>query len=224
MSAKENASSQASLNYDAHNNLSSFTDERNANDTYSYNTGTNKHQLKTAESSSSGVKYNYSYNTNGTLKAQEITNASEAATIRTGIQYTSASGGIAAGAYVLSENDQHGHSTTYDYNLTTGRLNSVTDPMGNTTSYSYNANNGLMQSVSNGAQTVSYTYNTQNTRLNSISRNGMTYNFVYDGFGNVTSTKVGTTTLVTNTYQPNNGNLLSSTYGNNLTVCQQKDP
>ena len=41
-----------------------------------------------------------------------------------------------------------------------------------------------------------------------------TYSFAYDSFGNVTSMKVGTRTLASYQYGPNNGLLLSQTYGN----------
>ena len=41
-----------------------------------------------------------------------------------------------------------------------------------------------------------------------------TYSFVYDSFGNVTSMKVGSRTLASYQYGPNNGLLLSQTYGN----------
>ena len=214
VSAIENAQKTSALNYDDNNNLSSFTDERAAQYTYTYSTTGNKHRLLTAVSKTTGVKYAYSYYSNGNVKAQEISNSSGSAVIRTGTIYTAESGNIKAGAYVLKENDQHGNSTTYDYNLKNGRLNSVTDALGNTTSYVYDNNSGVVKSVSSGGKTVSYGYDSTNTKLTQITHNGFNYNFLYDAFGNTTQTKVGSQVLMTNTYQANNGSLIKSTYGN----------
>ncbi len=215
VSATENAQKNSTLGYDANDNLSSFTDERGENYTYTYSTSGNKHRLLSAVSAKTGVKYSYSYYDNGNLKAQEIVNAAGIA-IRTGINYTDAdtSLGIAEGAYVRKENDEHGYSTVYEYNLKSGLLNSVTDAEGNKTTYTYDANNDLLKSVSLGGKTVSYNYNTAGTRLASIGHNGFTYGFEYDTFGNTAKTKVNSTALMTNTYQGVNGNLIKSTYGN----------
>ena len=215
VSATENAQKNSTLGYDANDNLSSFTDERGENYTYTYSTSGNKHRLLSAVSAKTGVKYSYSYYDNGNLKAQQIENATGYA-IRTGINYTEADTnlGIAEGAYVRKENDQHGYSTVYEYNLKSGLLNSVTDAEGNKTTYTYDANNDLLKSVSLGGKTVSYNYNTAGTRLASIGHNGFTYGFEYDAFGNTTKTKINSTALMTNTYQGVNGNLIKSTYGN----------
>ncbi len=214
ISATEKGERNSALSYDANNNLKSFTDERAAQYTYTYSTSGNKHQLTSAVNNATGVKYAYSYYSNGNVKAQEISNKSGSAVIRTGINYTAESGNIKAGAYVLKENDQHGNSTTYDYNLKNGRLNSVTDALGNKTSYVYDNNSGVVKSVSSGGKTVSYSYDSTNTKLKQITHNGFNYSFAYDAFGNITQTKVGNQALMTNTYQANNGSLLKSTYGN----------
>lgn len=216
VSATENAEKTSALSYDSNDNLSSFTDEKNSQYTYTYATSGNKHRLLSAKSNTSGITYAYTYYSNGTLKAQEVKNSSTSKIIRTGYTYTAAdsSKGIAEGAYVQKENDQHGNSTTYNYDLLTGRVNSVKDANGNTTTYTYNANNGLVTSVTSGGKTVNYAYNSAGTQLKSITHNGFNYNFVYDAFGNVTQTKVGSNVLMTNTYQSGNGNLIRSTYGN----------
>ena len=61
-------------------------------------------------------------------------------------------------------------------------------------------------------------YNYTEGMLSSIVRSAdnvnQTYSFVYDSFGNVTSMKVGSRTLASYQYGPNNGLLLSQTYGN----------
>ena len=113
-----------------------------------------------------------------------------------------------------TETDQHGYATTYSYNLKNGRLNSVTDREGNCTSYTYDNASGAVKSVSSAGKTVSYGYDSTDTKLSKITHNGFAYNFEYDAFGKVTKTKVDNVTLMTNTYQANNGNLTKSTYGN----------
>lgn len=220
VSATENAAKSSALSYDSNDNLESFTDEKNSHYTYDYATSGNKHRLLSAKSNTSGITYAYSYYDNGTLKAQEITNDSTSKIIRTGYTYTEADSesGIAAGAYVKKERDQHKHDTTYDYDLLSGRVESVEDANGNVTEYEYYEDNGLVKSVTSGGKTVSYDYNNAGTQLKSITHNGFKYNFVYDNFGNITQTKVGSAVLMTNTYQAKNGNLTKSTYGNGDTV------
>lgn len=137
-------------------------------------------------------------------------------TIRTGYVYTEADSesGVAEGAYVLKDRDQHGYNTVYSYDYKTGRVNSVTDPENNVTSYTYNADNGLVTSVKSGDKTVNYSYNSFGTKLTGIEHNGFDYSFVYDNFGNVTQTKIEDQVLMENEYQTGNGNLIKSTYGN----------
>ncbi len=220
VSATENAAKSSALSYDSNDNLESFTDEKNSHYTYDYAETGNKHRLLSAKSNTSGITYAYSYYDNGTLKAQEIKNDKTSKIIRTGYTYTEADSesGIAAGAYVKKERDQHKHDTTYTYDLLSGHVESVEDANGNVTEYKYYEENGLIKSVSSGGKTVSYDYNDAGTRLASITHNGFDYNFVYDVFGNVTQTKVGSAVLMTNTYQAKNGNLTMSTYGNGDTV------
>ena len=54
--------------------------------------------------------------------------------------------------------------------------------------------------------------------LSGITTPSTAYTFTYDAFGNPLKTTAGGRTLVTNTYQDNNGNLASAQYGNGLTV------
>ncbi|MEE1320646.1 MAG: DNRLRE domain-containing protein, partial [Acutalibacteraceae bacterium] len=217
ISASENAEKNTNLSYDANDNLKSFTDERNAQYEYKYAETGNKHRLLSATNKASGVKYAYSYYGSGTgnnLKAQEIVSGSGNYIIRTSTVYTDAENGIASGAYVRRESNQHGYSTYYNYNKQSGLLMSVTDAEDNRTEYDYDENNGNITSVTAGGKTVGYTYDSSKTKLTQITHNGFNYGFTYDAFGNILSTKVGSQPLMTNEYQANNGKLTKSTYGN----------
>ena len=74
--------------------------------------------------------------------------------------------------------------------------------------------------VTSGNSTVSYDY--AGTRLNKIifgtGENSESYSFTYDSFGNVLSTKVGSTALSQSTYGANNGLLQKTQYGNGDSV------
>ena len=81
-----------------------------------------------------------------------------------------------------------------------------------------------MKKVATGGSEVSYAYNDKG-QLTSIKSPGSspTYNFVYDKWGNNTEVKVGSQTLVTNTYKSNNGLLTQQKYGNEFTVGHNYD-
>ena len=81
-----------------------------------------------------------------------------------------------------------------------------------------------MKTVTSSGSTVTYTYKT-NGQLTSIQSPGSspTYNFVYDKWGNNTEVKVGSQTLVTNTYKSNNGLLTQQEYGNGFKVGHNYD-
>lgn len=90
-----------------------------------------------------------------------------------------------------------------------------------TVNYTCKPNTGIVTGVSSivtgidGTQkTISNTYGYTGDRLTSITHNGFNYSFTYDNFGNRLSTKVGSQTLMTDTYGANNGLLTKSTYGN----------
>ena len=100
---------------------------------------------------------------------------------------------------------------SYDINTLNGRTNSVTDARNNNTSYTYDAA-GNVTSVSSGNSSNSYTYSAN--KLTAIGHNGMSYSFAYNSFGNIVSTRVGNTPLISHTYESNNGKLVNSSYGN----------
>ncbi|MEQ2440564.1 RHS repeat-associated core domain-containing protein [Solibaculum intestinale] len=120
------------------------------------------------------------------------------------------------GSLVTKVTDARGNGTTYSYGGNPGLVTKVTDAKGNETSYTYDSNTDAVTSVSSGSTANSYTY--EDDQLTKITHNGFDYSFTYDGFGNTTQTKVGSQTLMANTYGPYNGLLQLGTYGNGKTV------
>jgi len=100
-----------------------------------------------------------------------------------------------------------GKGVCYTYD-TTGKLTGVYPA-------SYSSNTSYSR-VTN-AENVGYTYNAQN-QLTSISTNSTTYTFSYDAYHNPTSTKVGSNSLATYSYNANNGKVNKITYGNGFIV------
>ena len=128
------------------------------------------------------------------------------------------------GSFVTQSMDDWGHYTKYAYNSTKGTLSSVEGPTGGVTKYTYNANNDRLEKVTShdsasgsATTTVRYAYSSRGD-LSGITTPSTAYTFTYDAFGNPLKTTAGGRTLVTNTYQDNNGNLASAQYGNGLTV------
>ncbi len=217
VSATENAQKNANLSYDSNDNLSSFKDERNAQYTYTYSNSGNKHRLTKATNKATDVTYAYTYygsDKGNNLRAQEVQNSSGSMIIRTGIVYTPEEDGIAEGAYVYRESDQHAYSTYYTYDKKSGLLKRVKNANGDATDYTYDENNDNLTKVVSDGNTVNYSYDASGTRLTAITHNGFDYSFTYDNFGNVLTTKAAGTTLMTNTYGTGNGLLNKSTYGN----------
>jgi len=211
ISTAQDAENKSTMEY-SNSNLISTTDAKGYSYTYEYD---DNHNM-TVATSQNGVKYKYTYNGSGEANALDITNSSESAKISTSVAYNSEDDntvGIASGAYVVEEKDQHYNKTYYDYNVLKGTLTSVTDANGNTTSYTYNANNDAVQSVTSDGKTVSYQYGTDH-RLSKINHNSTQYSFTYDSMGRTVSTKVGNRTLSTNVYGTNTNQVTKSTYGN----------
>ncbi len=117
------------------------------------------------------------------------------------------------GRFIKSVTDQVGNTYTYDTNTTNGLLNSIIDPNNSTTNYTYDSKLRITDIVKNNHK-VSYKYDTNNN-LSDIVFGTDNYKFNYDNFNNTSSVKINNNTLVTNTYEPHNGNLTKVTYGNN---------
>ena len=128
------------------------------------------------------------------------------------------------GNYTTEVKDQLGNSITYEYNETKGTVSKTTDANGNETNYTYDSLDRLSQvSATNGTKTYQNTYTYENDKLTQITHNNFIYSLVYDLYGNQKQVKVGNSILITNTYGANNGNLLSSLYGNNHQISYTYD-
>ncbi len=126
------------------------------------------------------------------------------------------------GKFIKSTTDTNFNKTIYDIDTTTGLVQKVINAKGQETSYNYN-NKRQLTSIIDKDKTVTYEYNDQNS-LSKIIQGSRTYNFEYDNFLNMKSIKIGDNiTLITNNYEERNGNLLSSTYGNNDTISYKYD-
>lgn len=168
----------------------------------------------TKATSQRGMTYNYAYNARGLATSLEAKNSAGTMSLKSDVEYS------ANGRFVTKTYDQDGRSDTYNYNTTTGFLDSVTDDDTNTTiNYSYNTNNGNLLSASQTANseniTVSnnYSYSSAGNLLTKINRNDTSYNIEYDKFNNTTVNKVGSQVLTSFDYGANNGILQKVTYG-----------
>jgi len=216
VNSQDSAKQQSTFNYDGNNNLIKQTNPKGGSFTYTYDT-TYKHRLTNAVSST-GVAYNFTYNSLGDATSAKITGTGTSDYIQSDVSYT------ANDKYLATATDETGNTTTYNYNNITGTLGSITDANGKTTNYVYD-NLDRVTEVNSTAGTSTYknSYTYLNDRLNTIIHNNTTYTFVYDNFGNQKQVKVGDQALITNNYEANNGNLTNSAYGNGQQVSYTYD-
>lgn len=219
INAKDNAGRNKSYNYSSANELTKLTTEDNKVYDFTYSES-NPHQLTSAKSNSSDVRYSYSYDGSGNVTETKLDSArtSTEKYIKSTTAYTP------DGNYIETVRDDRGYRTVYAYNSDTGTVQNVRNMRGYYTYYTYDSNNDRLLTVSNnesptanGASTVTYTYN-NNGYLSTVSSPSTTYNFSYDAWGNNTSVSIGNRTLNTNTFGANNGLLTCSTYGNGFAL------
>jgi RHS repeat-associated protein len=127
----------------------------------------------------------------------------------------------ANGQYTDKVTDALGNVTDTNWDATKGLLTSSIDAKNVTTTYTYHTNNDKLTSVSSGNASVSYGYT--GDQLSTITRNGFSYGFTFDSLGNPTSVKMGTTPLITHSYQARTSLLLSSEYANGGKVSYDYD-
>ena len=125
------------------------------------------------------------------------------------------------GKFIKQTKDTLGRITNYDIDPNTGLTNSVTDPKLISTDYTYN-NKEQITKVKKKDHEVIYQYNHYDL-LSKIIHGTKEYNFLYDEFLNTKQIQIGNQVLITNHYEANNGNLESSTYGNNQTISYLYD-
>lgn len=136
----------------------------------------------------------------------------------------------ANGNYVATQKDPRGNVVTYDIDAIDGTTTSITDPAGNVVSYGYDSTKRVT-SVEAAAGAAGYllnrnAYTYDKDRIASVSHNttddntnDVTYTFGYDSLGRMTTVKVGSQSLSTNTYLGDRSNLLSRvSYGNGGSV------
>ncbi|MBQ2809515.1 MAG: hypothetical protein IJF11_01335 [Clostridia bacterium] len=130
---------------------------------------------------------------------------------------------------IKSVTDSLGNVTRYFYDNKNGNLIATTEPdgygiyyryddLGNVVSIQkamYNGGNAALSVSGNGL--VTFEYDDANM-LQSINANGTIYDFTYDIFGNGEEIFIGDDKIIEQTYNSNNGKLLSVRYGNNVLI------
>ncbi|MBQ6282303.1 MAG: DNRLRE domain-containing protein [Bacilli bacterium] len=126
-----------------------------------------------------------------------------------------------SGKYLTQIIDSLFNKTSYNIDDVTGLLNYITNANGCKIEYEYNNKKQLVK-IKNNNKFLEFSYN-QNL-LTKVFDGNIEYNFLYDNFSNLTSVKIGNNiTLINNDYEINNGNLYSSSYGNNNSILYNYD-
>ena len=183
------------------------------------------------------VKTTYTYNSYGlitdtTIRTVKYSGSSLVDTSPANIISTTTNYNVTAGSRIFGsvseEVDSLGRTTRYFYESATGRLKFVVNPDQNSgMAYTYAGNGDLVlvepvtytnstPSAVTDAESVQYVYSQD--RLTQIKTESTTYTLAYDTFGNTTSIKAGTYTLISSDYNSRNGKLATNTYSNGLVV------
>ena len=217
ISSKQNAKNKATYAYSDADELVGSTEPNSENYTYKYSNAGKPHQLTSARSNQTGIGLSYGYDGYGNVISTRMGTVDTSGSLSTDSPYLETSARYSYdGNYATTQVDQRGNGTSRTIDGLSGLVTSEQDPKGNITRYTYDTKNYRLTGVSgtSSAGTVGSTYSYAGDFLSGITHNGFTYNFGYDGFGNTTSVKVGTQSLISNVFGSGNGNLLSSTYGN----------
>lgn len=121
------------------------------------------------------------------------------------------------GRFIASQTNYSLNEIQYQVDEATGLKLLEKNANGDIVKFTYNEKNQLIQ-VESKKEKVKYQYNAQSL-LEKIICDNKEYIFEYDEFLNIKNIKIGNDiTLILNNYEENNGNLISSTYGNNQTI------
>lgn len=126
----------------------------------------------------------------------------------------------ADGKFINSAFDNVLNKNEYVYDDVSGLLVEETNPKGIITKYYYNNLNQLILKKIN-KRNIEYKYS--NGQLIEIKNGDRKYNMSYDSFLKLTTISMNNIPLVTNSYAPRNGNLLSVLYGNNDVIENEYD-
>lgn len=126
------------------------------------------------------------------------------------------------GKLLKSSIDTNLNKSYYEVDFKTGLTKSITNPKNQKLIFKYNSDQKITEIIKKD-KVVSYRYNNKNL-LDKVIHGTKEYKFEYDNFLNLNKIKIGDNiTLVTNIYENNNGNLLSTKYGNNQIINYQYD-
>lgn len=126
------------------------------------------------------------------------------------------------GRFIKKLIDSNFRKMSFVTNSTTGLIESVTDPTGMTIEYTYN-NRKQVSSAKYGDRMISYEYNDKNM-LKKIILDNKEFNINYNDFLQTSSISLGNNIPFAElNYANNNGNLLSTTYGNGDSILYEYD-
>ena len=231
--------SVAAYTWTADGDLESVVSPGNASQNYTYDPD-NGVDLIQQITKGNGV-FNYTYdNSHNVLSAENdgILTAFSYDNAGNTVSTTTTGGGLTMGStatytnngnLLASQTDTRGKTTSYTYgnaiSKQLGQPTAVTDPKSVTVNTSYNTQNGRVTGSSMTGASLAYTYGSG--RLTAMTRTNylinQTYNMAYNGFGQLTTVKVGTRNLASYSYAPSNGVLTALTYGNGNTVVYGYD-
>lgn len=129
------------------------------------------------------------------------------------------------GRYLISETDQIGNETNYEYDYQKGLLTKEIENSGGEIRYEYDKNNDNLTKISQIIDEKEYSnsYIYENDYIKEIISNGAKYQYIYDEYGNVQDIKVGNQSLKQTNYATKNGNILNTKYGNNQNIKYEYD-
>ncbi len=226
------AESAAGYTWDANGNLTSVSTPQNATQTFSYS-GADLIQQVTKGSGTFTYSYDSHHNVTGVTNAglsmslgYDTSGNATSSTLTGGSLQMSSSAAYTNNANLIaSQTDTRGKTTSYAYanaiSKQTGQPSSVTDANNVTVTNVQNAQNGrVYRSFVYNRVMLENTYGSG--RVTAMTRTAagatQTYNMGYNGFGQLTSVKVGTRSLASYTYAANDGLLTKLTYGNGNTI------